>query len=110
MEKNYNRQPFNIISEEEFEAITNENSSPALTKFHSGLAIDNKIANLDLKMIRSLTNYNVTSMKRNLFVMKDEIDDVQTSIMRRTNSAIERMKLSHNPPDKLDYRRFEDNE
>ena len=108
MEKIDLQQPLNDIIEEELEDTINENTNLMLFKSHSDKPNINLTSNQFFKIVRppSSTVY-MTPIKRNLFVMKDGPDDVQTSIMKHTNSAVERMRFSYNFSDEISSQRFD---
>ena len=102
MEKIELLKPLNEIIEDVNEENINENVNPLLFKSHSDKPMVPDNAHQFFKAFRAPSaTVCIMKTKRNLFVMSDGPDDVQSSILKHTNSAFERMRISNQNSEEL---------
>ena len=102
MEKTELLKPLNEIIEDFNEENINENANPLLFKSHSDKPMAPENASQFFKALRPISaTVCIRKAKKNLFVMSEGPDDVQSSILKHTNSAFERMRVSSQNSDEL---------
>ena len=96
MEKIDYQQPLNEIIEEEEEETANENTGLLLHNKNQNKHSINQDFNQFFKTSRMPSSTFIKgSFAKNLFVANEGPDDVQSSMVKYTNSIIKRMKYSY---------------